>query len=122
MSDHFGTLHDMYDGMLSQAKELCVKLCIMLIQLCLFTTTKIYEKIIHVSPPLKAFPSFKNRFIDNLDKEWAQMNTHFSKDELRKIYIHFRIPEKITFLCNCNILHGETVLLLSLVYMVHAIP
>ena len=93
MIKRFVNFHDTYGGMLLQVKEVCIRLCMMLIQLSLLTTHKMHENIIHVSPPLCPFSVIKNRFIDDLDKEWARTNTQFTKEELRKIYTHLRIPE-----------------------------
>ena len=120
--DRLLNYQDTYYDMLSQIKILCMRLIMILIQSCLLITNNIHQTIIHVRPNMHPFPALKNRFIDDLDEEWSRTNTRFTKLELRKIYTHLRIPEKFTVLRRGNILHGETVLLISLVYMAHAIP
>ena len=70
---------------------------------------------------MEPFPPPTNRRINNITNEWARTNTRFTKDELRQLILHLRIPLNFR-LERRHILAGETVLLISLVYMAHATP
>ena len=70
---------------------------------------------------LEPFPPPINRRINDITDEWARTNTRFTKDELRQLILHLRIPLQFRLMLD-YVLAGETVLLISLVYMAHATP
>ena len=70
---------------------------------------------------LEPFPPPTNRRNSDITDEWARTNTRFTKDELRLLLLHLRIPIKFRTKFG-HVLSGETVLLISLVYMAHATP
>ena len=70
---------------------------------------------------LEPFPPPINRRINDITDEWVRTNTRFTKDEPRRLLLHLRIPLNFRTKFR-HFLTGETMLLISLVYMAHATP
>ena len=79
-----------------------------------------FVRYMHVEP-LSHFPPHQNRLLNNISDEFARFYTRFTKLELTTLFNHLQIP--LRFENNTrHQLPGETVFLISLVYMAHAFP
>lgn len=76
----------------NNTKQVCNQVIWFIYLLITNQLSEYYHKIYTIKRLLMPFPPPKNRKIDNITDEWAPHNTRFTKTELKKLYIHLRIP------------------------------
>ena len=87
--------------------------------------TKEITNIMYMEPYVLApQPPLQNRFLNEITDEWSRLYTRFTIAELRRLFLHLRVPLEFVLPINSydRRLCGETVFLISLVYTAHAFP